>query len=86
MTVGPITEGNSCLASSSFDPQVFGALHFGAITSAVVIDAETTGLDSERDRIVTLAMIEVDMTRLKDESIAKCGALNIGIGGGKGLK
>ena len=39
---------------------------FGAITSAVVVDAETTGLDSERDRIVSLALIEVDMTRLKD--------------------
>ncbi|MDE0694323.1 MAG: 3'-5' exonuclease [Boseongicola sp.] len=39
---------------------------FGAITSAVVVDVETTGLDSERDRIVTLAMIEVDMTRLTE--------------------
>ena len=39
---------------------------FGAITSAVVVDVETTGLDSERDRIVTLAMIEVDMTRMKE--------------------
>ncbi len=39
---------------------------FGAITSAVVVDVETTGLDSERDRIVTLAMIEVDLTRIKE--------------------
>ena len=39
---------------------------FGGIGEAMVIDVETTGLDPERDRIVSLSMIEVDLGRLTE--------------------
>ena len=39
---------------------------FGQIGEAMVIDVETTGLDAERDRIVSLSMIEVDLGRLTE--------------------